>query len=61
MKPNEILVMDITWVGNTQYGSATGKIIGGESAEDQQALKEVSGDMIQYFLNLIGVFCDEQI
>lgn len=46
MKPNEILVMDITWVGNTQYDGATRKIIGGGFAEDQQALKEVFGDMI---------------
>jgi uncharacterized protein YxeA len=33
------------WVGDTQYDSATGKIIGGGSAKDQQALREVYGDM----------------
>ena len=34
------------WVGDTQYDSATGKIIGGGSAEDQEALREVYGDRI---------------
>ncbi|MBR0271193.1 MAG: hypothetical protein IJQ68_04270 [Methanobrevibacter sp.] len=33
------------WIGDTQYDSATGKIIGGGSAEDQKALMEVYGDM----------------
>ena len=32
------------WVGDTQYDSATGKIIGGGSAEDQKALQEIMGD-----------------
>ena len=32
------------WVGDTQYDSATGKIMGGGSAQDQQALREVYGD-----------------
>lgn len=34
------------WVGDTQYDSATGKIIGGGSAEDQKALKEIYGDKV---------------
>lgn len=32
------------WVGDTQYDSATGKIIGGGSDEDQKALREILGD-----------------
>ena len=32
------------WVGDTQYDSATGKIISGGSAKDQEALREVYGD-----------------
>ena len=34
------------WVGDTQYDSATGKIIGGGSDEDQKALREIVGDKV---------------
>ena len=43
------------WVGDTQYDSATGKIIGGESTEDQQALMEVMGIEFKISLNIFLV------